>query len=367
MKLDLINSRIGVNLGPRIYDSIEGDFIQHAPPSPKAISKAAFKNRQKRLDYEVKKEKVPDRFDISVVDKFGSFIPADKTKRFKAQQSISKTTTSTFQEEMKKGPPPKDPFGLDAFPSSIADYKKDHIYIVKEDTVQNRLASGRLPGAAWDVVGRKDSPPRYKVGPGDYEVYDSNMTMRGRTEQRGGQFKTEACREEKIDPEYLPLKERQRYQRAKAHQDAKLERATRALSPLKLGGGSVVTVGSLQGDVSVDATATQSVLLKSQSVPSHIGGSLGGYGSKNRFDDKIYRQESFVKTSGMTLSGDWDKKLNKKIGFSFQPPVHTGKKSIRKPEANRTEGADVDVDVGHLFSIVHSAAKSPVKYSAAFK
>lgn len=365
MKLDLINSRIGVNLGPRIYDSIEGDLIQHPRPSPKTISKAAFKNKQKRLDFEPKKEFVPDRFNASVVDKCGNYILADKTKRFKSKQSVPRPSGVRMNESTQ----PKDPFLLDAFPSLIVDYKKDHIYIVKEDTVQNRIASGRLPGASWDVCGRKHSPPSSKLGPGDYEVYDSGLTNKGRSTMRGGHFTTELARAEDFDPEFLPLKERQRYHRVKAHQDAKLERAVRTLSPLRMNSDSVGTLDHTMGSLGGSGSVAEGPSLRtSKSMPSSAGGgSLGGYGKKDRFDDLLYKQESFVKTSGMTLSGDWDKHLVKKIPFSFQPPAHTGKKSLRKPHVHKTEGADVDVDVGHMFSIVHTAAKSPVKYSAAFR
>jgi len=367
MKLDLINSRFGVTSGPRIYDSIEGDFIQHAKPGPKAISKAAFKNKQKRLDFEPKKEFVPDRFNVSVVDRCGNYIPADKTKRFRPKQSLPRTTLSSSTDNTKDLIPPKDPFLLDTYPSLIVDYKKDHIYLVKEDTVQNRLASGRLPGAAWDVCGRKNSPPASKLGPGDYDVYDSDLTNKGRMKLRGGQFTTDLAREEDFDPDFLPLKERQRYQRVKTLQEAKQERTGRALSPLRLNNESVGSLDHTAGSIGAGSTTDGPALRTSKSMPHIGGGTLGGYGKKDRFDDLLYKQESFVKTSGMTLSGDWDKHLVKKIPFSFQPPAHTGKKSLRKPDAHKSEGADVDVDVGHMFSIVHTAAKSPVKYSAAFR
>ena len=58
MKLDLMNSRIPVNLGPRIYDSIEGENIQHPPNNLKLLSKASFKSKQNRIDYTPKKEKI---------------------------------------------------------------------------------------------------------------------------------------------------------------------------------------------------------------------------------------------------------------------------------------------------------------------
>jgi hypothetical protein len=362
MKLDLINSRLHVDLGPRIYDSIEGEFIQPPPKKPKTIFRAAFVNKQKRLDYEPKTEKVPDRFNISVVDSHGSYLPLDKTKRIRPKQSVSTVHQPTFaemQETVKKES--ADPFGLETYPSKIADYLKDHIYDVKEDTVKKRLESGILPGGVWDVAGRKSTPPKYKVGPGDYEVYDSNLTRHGPMEQRGGHFNNgPSGREigEELDPDFLPWKERQRFQRRKEKQDEKLARAVRSISPPK----SVSLLDSVGSMSLSNADEADGALGGSLKSPKKVVSSLGGTGTKSRFDDKIYKQEFFVKTSGMKLSQDWDKKLIKKIPFSFQAPSHNPPKS--PPKAN---GADVDVDVGHMFSIVRTAELSPIKYSAAFR
>jgi hypothetical protein len=63
----------------------------------------------------------------------------------------------------------------------------------------------------------------------------------------------------------------------------------------------------------------------------------------------------------MLLDNGWDKKFDKKLtsGFNQAPS---------RPEAKReTAGGDVDVDVGHLYSITHAVKKSPVKYSASFR
>jgi hypothetical protein len=73
VKLDLFNSRIGVDLGPRVYDSLEGEMIMKAKPAPKSVHVAAFRNGQKRLDYMHKPEKTPDRFYNTVVDSKGTY------------------------------------------------------------------------------------------------------------------------------------------------------------------------------------------------------------------------------------------------------------------------------------------------------
>lgn len=364
MRLDLINSRFKVGLGPRIYDSIEGDLIEGLPASPKAISRASFLSKQNRLDYGPKSEPVPDRFSVAVVDRNGNFLPMDKTKRIRPANSVSTKKSLTFKDTMSVAQEPADALLLDAYPSKIADYMKDHIYDVKEDTVVNRIQSKKLPGGTWEVTGRKSTPPAHGNGPGDYDVYRTAPL-------KGGHFKTQPSgreHEEAIDPDYLPLKERQRYRRMKAAQDAKLEATLRSLSPHKLRSSlSALSVSDTLHTLDSSITGEDSNISPTSTLKrvKSTTGTLGGSGVKDRFDDKIYKQECFIKTSGMTLSGDWDKKLNKRIAFSFQPPSHNNKKSLRKPA--RSEGSDVDVDVGHMFSIVRTAELSPVKYSAAFR
>lgn len=371
MKLDLINSRIPVELGPRIFDSIEGEFIQAPPRSPKAISKASFLSKQHRLDYSPKTEPVPDRFNLSVVDSHGNFLPVNKSTRVRPKNSISKKKTLTFQDTVTAVKPTSDDLLSDTYPSKIADHMKDRIYNVIEDTVENRLNSRNLPGGVWEVTGRKSTPPAYLVGPGDYEVYDSDLSYRGRNPVRGGHFKTQPSgreHDEQFDPEYLPLKERKRYQRMKAAQDAKLEASMRSVSPPKLRGSlSSLSVGDTVDSASAALGAEGSMASLTLTKTRSVGGSLGGAGTRDRFDDRIYKQECFVKTSGMTLSADWDKKLIKKIPFSFQPPSHANAKKSLRRAAPKSEGADVDVDVGHFFSIVRTAELSPVRYSAAFR
>lgn len=244
---------------------------------------------------------------------------------------------------------------------------KRQCYDVKEDSVENRLKSGKLPGASWPKEGRKSTPPKLDVGPGEYNVYDSNISYRGKDVRLGGQFNTQPNgreHEEVFDPDFLPLKERRRYQRKKAAEDEKLAKIMRKASSSRIVDALSTGLDACDSTLSLDHTTSAgnshngSPLRKVRGPPTS---SLGGSGTKDRFDDRIYKTEFFVKTSGMKLSQDWDKALDKRIPFSFQAPTHSPAK------VHKTEGADVDVDVGHMFSIVHTAQKSPVKYSAAFR
>jgi hypothetical protein len=98
------------------------------------------------------------------------------------------------------------------FPSLRLDYKKDRIYDVKYETIERRVSEGQVAGGVFPLQGRKDDPPLFKVGPGDYEVYDSPTVI-------GGTFGLQPANrgfDEVPNPEYFPLNERKRLKRIHA-------------------------------------------------------------------------------------------------------------------------------------------------------
>ena len=336
-----------------------------------------------------KPEYTPDRFDLAFVDSKGNFLPLDKTTRHRPPQSIPRNNDEANEEKRLKLQALSEALNFDQYPSDRLNALQDGIYNIREDTVKNRIESGKIPGGVWDAHGRQDTPPQYSIGPGDYEVYDGNLTNTGLNVVHGGNFNEQPSGREyatKLEPEFLPFHERKRYNRRLQHMEAKLLSSTRSCDQLgsagaSLGGGSIgdsiglmsLTGGSLSSTAGEMMAGTGgslgSLATGVKSAGGSVGKSTGGGtigGSTDRFNALIYRQESFVKTSGMRLSGDWDKHLTKKIPFSFQPPSHSKKKSMRS-DVHKSEGADVDVDVGHMFSIVRLAALSPVKYSSAFR
>jgi hypothetical protein len=100
-------------------------------------------------------------------------------------------------------------------------------------------------------------------------------------------------------------------------------------------------------------------------VPSGLG--AVSFNAIRRFDNKFYKQEPYVKTSGLILDGNYDKKFDKKIKFCFDTHDTLDVKRKELLSMFKSEGADVDVDVDHIFSIAATAARSPIKYSAAFR
>lgn len=403
MKLDLINSRFNADRGYRIYDSVEGEFIQKPKLSDKTLAKASFLSKQAKADYFLKNEPTPDRFDLAVIDKCGDFIGANKPIKYKESIEAASKPKETISEE------------LSALLNDQSLRFRGRDYAVLEDSVSNRLNSKKLPGALWPVVGRTTPPPSDIVGPGNYDIYKPDLGKHGLTPLKGGKFNDQhsgRAIEEVPNPEFFPLKERKRLLRIKLcleeikQSKAKIK-APRSPSPNKntLSCSSISMVlgcldeatSKLSIDVSATADNNHTSINSNESIPPAAATTTAATVDSNmdsscmsakgvikfsafpRFDDPIYRQEKYIKTSGMLLSNDWDKKLEKKILFSFQPGQTFDSSNNKSPPRGavgaitrggggmKTEGADVDVDIGHMFSLSKLSELSPVKYSAAFK
>lgn len=344
MKLDLFNSRSTLlpDTGCRIYDSIEGNFIDKPPPKPKDIIKASFKSKAPRIDtkaIDTKFDKIPDRFDQDQLDRYGRSLRTQKLQSLSSPDTGAKTAIelkaeiqSAYLKDLEE-----------KFPSLRLDYKKDRIYDVKYETIERRVSEGQVAGGVFPLQGRKDDPPLYKVGPGDYEVYDSPTVI-------GGTFGLQPVNrgfDEIPNPEYFPLNERKRLKRIHAQlEKRKADNKTRF-------------------HIECTKDTPKSSSSNNTMVPS--GSGAVSFNAIRRFDNKFYKQEPYVKTSGLILDANYDKKFDKKIKFSFDTHDTNDVKRKELLSMFKSEGADVDVDVDHIFSISATAARSPIKYSAAFR
>lgn len=347
MKLDLFNSRATLlpDTGCRIYDSIEGNFIDKPPLKPKDIIKASFKSKAPRIDtkaIDTKFDKIPDRFDQDQLDRYGRSM---RTKKLQSLKSLDTTGVKTAVEVKAESQSAYFKDLEEKFPSLRLDYKKDQIYDVKYETIKRRVSEGQVAGGVFPLQGRKDDPPLYKVGPGDYEVYDSPTVI-------GGTFGLQPVDrgfDEVPNPEYFPLKERKRLKRIHAQQEKrKADNKTRFHI-------------DCTKDIQKDSSSSSSNAM----VPSGSGAVT--FNAIRRFDNRFYKQEPYVKTSGLILDGNYDKKFDKKIKFSFDTHDTIDDKRRELLSMFKSEGADVDVDVDHIFSIAATAARSPIKYSASFR
>jgi hypothetical protein len=235
------------------------------------------------------------------------------------------------------------PIKMDFYAPTL-DIVRDRAHHYEADTIIKRVKSKKLPGAVWSSDIRMFDDQRYSstklTGPGYYDVYPSALA------DKGVQFTAEVARE---DPEKAPppkLKERLRLQRV---YDNQIEMECLRSSHRS---GSVASMSLAS---TVGATDKNGRLIP----PERKVLNSTKFSSESRWDCVDYKKEAYSKTSGMTLGLDFDQNDNKKIQFSFSS-------SERNGNNYKSTGGDVDVDVGHLFSVRHAVETSPIKYSAAF-
>lgn len=232
----------------------------------------------------------------------------------------------------------------ETFYAPTLDIVRDRAHHFEGDTIIKRIKSKQLPGACWSEVGRwpddQMGSSTRNTGPGYYEVYPSQLTW------KGVRFTAAVDREDPANAPPPKLKERLRLAR-KAERQTEIESSRGCLSRA----GSLSTF--------VDDTPLSG--LDKNGKPIHPERKVlhsTKFNTVSRWECLDYRQEPYVKTGGMTLGQDYDKKSSK-IQFAFS----TG---LRKAKEEKSEGGEVDVDVGHFYSVVGSVAKSKIKYSAAF-
>lgn len=212
---------------------------------------------------------------------------------------------------------------------------KDHTY--QGNTIINRVESKKLPGASWSDASRWEDDQKFsatkKVGPGYYEIYDSQMSDKCMAFSEVDIERGDA--NQKPTP---PIKERLRLERMKKNMES-IE--GHSLRP------STYTLETQDG---FSEGLEERRVLNCPKFPTQA-----------RFNSVFYRKEPYTKTSGMKLGLDYDNRLyNKKIPFSFSS-------SQRKAITVESAGANIDVDTGNYFAIRTKIEKSPVKYAASFR
>ena len=93
------------------------------------------------------------------------------------------------------------------------------------------------------------------------------------------------------------------------------------------------------------------------------------FSGSTRFDAPEYRSEKYVKTTGMALTLDYDRKYDKRLpinvsGYS-ERECHSTK--LLKPQFEYNTALSLDVDCGTNATLSTTMAKSPLKLSKAFK
>jgi hypothetical protein len=333
MKLELINSRLETQFGQRVYNSLEDVDIYKPEKILNSFTDISFKSKQPKILYSKRNSFVPNIFDKAVIDSHGNYLDTSMRIHPKVVNPIVK-----ISEPEPESIPITTSTKLFA---PTLDRIKDKIHDSNQFNLANRVASKKLPGATWAVASRDQKIPESNTGPGYYEVYqsqlaDNNIRLDVGPSDRGGAT------------EFLPsvpIKTRRR-----------LEKIEKAQLEMKNSTNSSKTIERPK-------SANSKIIPHPNSRLNDPPGSFK-ISDAVRFEALIYKQEPYLKTSGMILPPDYDKVFDKTIKFSMQNQLYAPQK---KASSSGSLTGNVDVDVGGFYSIVNTAKRSPVKYAAAFK
>jgi DNA-binding protein len=243
------------------------------------------------------------------------------------------------------------------------DIIRDKLYddvTFKNCTIAARIKTRKLPGASWATERKSNSPVgNPDVGPGYYDIYKSvPLPVTVDFDIMPGREKVESVYATsdriinnienlniKKDLEQFPLREKLRIGR----QVNEMKRKYPHLIELK--------------------TKTFKNYIPPADYPilkPHSPRMTSLISNTERFDATFYRQENYVKTSGMKLGTEFDKQLDKRITFKFTQSSARKESSLSEGD-DSTAGGLLNLNVEKYYSTEAVVAASPVKYSAAFK
>lgn len=347
MKLDLLNTRMGVPRDVRVFDSLEDRSMRSFDPQASSKTGAKIADIAAKGRCHTKRmltSDVPGRFNDITIDQKGDLLSVqDRLNNMQKKAGMS-ACSSVSSVGMQSTASIIETFGLPPAPvkNRFLDYHRDKIHDDDSYTIAKRLQSKKLPGAAWSVVPRlkDDDEDKSHLAPGGYNVYESQSTVQNVMFETKKYF----IRPEDSDG-VIPLQQRliteKREQFLQSNkpffsQQATLQREKNRSLP------------SLDLDKLTRNAPTKCIK----------------FSNDPRFDHVVYKQESYLKTTGLVLGPDYDKQFDKRIPFKFESSSSSGGFNPWQPEA---ASKDVDVDVDKYYSIVEEAKRSPVKYSAAFR
>jgi hypothetical protein len=207
-------------------------------------------------------------------------------------------------------------------------------------TIRARVHSKHIRGGSWS--NGKPLKPNFStsvdIGPGSYEVYGTTSSATNVIlSTRKNYF------DKLIDP-VIPLKER--------------IRADRQNKAIRKHWGPIV-----------DAVKKRDELLSTRLLDCplitqrlHIPDVSFAKGTQPRLSGGPYKQEGYIKTTGLLLGPNYDQQFDKRIAFAF------GQSSSSDDSVQAIDNSgDIDVDIGLNYSILEAVRKSPIKYSASFR
>lgn len=201
----------------------------------------------------------------------------------------------------------------------------DGITVVKGLTIKDNLLAGKIIGKHWSTLNRYEEETLNPIGPGYYDATRFERSQYGSTQVVLGKFnKSERFHSEQ---EQTPQ--------------------------------NVERINTNDNEISNEAE---------EDTKQYSSLSSNGYrfNDINRWNAIEYRQEKYIKTTGMALDHDFDHVFQKKIPFSFDKM--SGRPLTSSAAAGSNDYAyEINPDYGMKATIATESRFSPIKYSAAFR
>jgi hypothetical protein len=220
----------------------------------------------------------------------------------------------------------------------------DNIHDYDDSSIQTRLQKQKIPGAVWSKARPTNAVIDTHLGPG---CYDTDKFYKGR-HAGADKSKTSVVYSE---PEVLA--QEARFQKMMREKHSSLNKSRPSMSTQRLSSSR-----SLCTQSSEDAFNWKLVLKSPPSVK---------FNTADRWQNELYKIESFRKTTGMLLSPDFDEATKKKIPITISRTSESRADDKLDWPFLWCKDIDLNVDYGPKMSVSTAVRNSPRNYSSSFR
>ena len=313
------------------FDSSEDAKLPTCLQVESNLAQISFKNRDQRIA-EWPRGQGTNTLDFTIIDRNGKF--------YELQRKVGEKNLLRFSKL------PED-FSLSPrlrINTPIMNRVLDNSHNCEFETVQQRLIENKIKGGMISRTPKAvdPEPATAKIGPGEYDIETAISKLKGKagalkfsTIPRNFDF-CQPC----VVTQPAPNGRRRFKKSASPKVVDEEEHETEDIEPTP--------------------QPTEFIIPPTKSLALNIK-----FSQVDRWNHPIYKQEAYVKTSGIKLSHEYDKILDKRLKFEMKNGIPRG--GVLEGVSTTTSNVDIDVDCGPKSTIAKIIQLSPIKYAASFK
>lgn len=314
------------------FDSSEDAKLPSCLRVDSNLAQISFKNRDQRIA-EWPRGQGTNTLDFTIIDRNGNYY---ELQRKVGEKNLLRFSTLPVDFSLS--------LDRQRINTPIMNRVLDNSHNFEFETIQQRLTESRIKGG---VISRTPKavdpePATAKIGPGDYNIEEAISKLRGKscalkfsTIPRNFEF-CQPCVTQPAPPN------RHTYRRRFKSASPKTE-----------------VEENNEDDNKPAIEPTEFIIPPSKSLALNIK-----FSTVDRWNHPIYKQEAYVKTSGIKLSHEFDKVLDKRLKFNMKNGCPRGD---LLGVSTTTANVDIDVDCGPKSTVAKIVQLSPIKYAASFK